>query len=301
MEIFNIRLTELSQSEVRRYAGLRKSAFDEKKLASAKDNALILSEPRASMENFLYNDETGTVTLTQEMSSLLNKEQVNLDGASIRKHLKGSVRVIFLAVTIGEAIEKTVSDTFDSGDYSDALLLDAAATTAVEAAADELCRQLKLKYAREGFTLTPRFSPGYGDFPLEAQRGVLPLTGGDKISIKLTENSMLSPRKSITALVGLKPVEAEEHEEILSFEEEKDIFTAKTSSIEKNNFLSCEKCSLKGGKSIESEKSDFERQKEPIDTITLESKKTTLKTSENEKIFSPCESCPKKDCLARRS
>ena len=53
--------------------------------------------------------------------------------------------------------------------------------------------------------MTPRFSPGYGDLPIELQRDFLTLLDASrKIGLTATESSMLVPSKSITALIGIR-------------------------------------------------------------------------------------------------
>ena len=52
--------------------------------------------------------------------------------------------------------------------------------------------------------MTSRFSPGYGDFPLDYQRELLALTDAPrKIGLMVTSGSIMVPRKSITALIGI--------------------------------------------------------------------------------------------------
>ena len=48
-----------------------------------------------------------------------------------------------------------------------------------------------------------RFSPGYGDWPLEDQLDMIRLTEAYKIGLSLSTSLMLIPRKSITAIIGL--------------------------------------------------------------------------------------------------
>ena len=53
-------------------------------------------------------------------------------------------------------------------------------------------------------TLGRRFSPGYGDLPLEAQRILFPMLDvSRRIGITLTDSLLMIPSKSVTALVGV--------------------------------------------------------------------------------------------------
>ena len=56
----------------------------------------------------------------------------------------------------------------------------------------------------EGKFLKPRFSPGYGDLPLEMQRDIFRvLDCSRKIGLTLNESLLMSPSKSVTAIVGI--------------------------------------------------------------------------------------------------
>ena len=108
-----------------------------------------------------------------------------------------------MAATVGEAIEKQVTKSFDEGRYSFSVLLDAAATAAVEQVADAMEKTIHNEVKRLGLAMKWRFSPGYGDWPIQQQTEILQLAGGSQIGISLTESLMLMPRKSITAVIGL--------------------------------------------------------------------------------------------------
>ena len=56
---------------------------------------------------------------------------------------------------------------------------------------------------RQGYMMKWRFSPGYGDWPIQQQPEILELAKGSVIGVSLTESLMLMPRKSITAIIGL--------------------------------------------------------------------------------------------------
>ena len=62
---------------------------------------------------------------------------------------------------------------------------------------------LRPQFAKEGFAMRWRFSPGYGDWDIHAQPELLRLTQAESIGISLTESLMLRPRKSVTAVIGL--------------------------------------------------------------------------------------------------
>ena len=57
---------------------------------------------------------------------------------------------------------------------------------------------------REGLFTRPRYSPGYGDLPLGLQREISRILNMPKeIGVSLTEALLMTPSKSVTALVGV--------------------------------------------------------------------------------------------------
>ena len=89
---------------------------------------------------------------------------------------------------------------------SRAVILQACAASLLEAYCDECCGALAGRGAAEGLFLRPRFSPGYGDFPITFQRPLLEaLEAPKRIGLTATEAMMLTPTKSVTAVVGLSP------------------------------------------------------------------------------------------------
>ena len=108
-----------------------------------------------------------------------------------------------MAVTAGEEIEKEVTKKFQRGEYTSSILLDAAATTAVEQAADAMEKTIEQNPLIRGYSMRWRFSPGYGDWPLSQQTDLFRLSNAETIGIRLSSSMMMIPRKSITAIIGL--------------------------------------------------------------------------------------------------
>ena len=191
---YNAPLTELDLNEVRRYAGLQTSEFSKQLLTTAVDELRLLAKPQSCWHLYDYNAETGQVKADQPY---------RLPGRSITNHLAIATKVIFLAATVGKKVEEAITAYFNEGNYTLAILLDAAATAAVEKIANDLERTLRPQFAAHGYQFLSRFSPGYGDWDITAQKRVLPLTDGETIGLELTPAMMLVPRKSITAVIGL--------------------------------------------------------------------------------------------------
>ena len=83
-------------------------------------------------------------------------------------------------------------------------VLQACAAAYTEEQADLAQADIEVYAAARGLYLRPRYSPGYGDFPLTCQRFLFEaLQVSKKIGITLTENCFMLPTKSITGVVGL--------------------------------------------------------------------------------------------------
>ena len=193
MPIYKPSLRELDLTEVRRYAGLAKADFDEKMIEEAAQEALLLIAPQSAYQAYGYDCREGKI---------LSPSPLPLTG-TVLKHLSGCEKVLAISATIGAGIVAAITEHFQEGRYAHSVLLDAAATEAVEETANALEKMLAPKIKAQGFAFRWRFSPGYGSWPLEAQRELMPLTGAAEIGLSLTESLMLEPRKSITAIIGL--------------------------------------------------------------------------------------------------
>lgn len=121
-------------------------------------------------------------------------------GADIRAHLAGCGQVVLLAATLGAEAESLLRQT-QARSMADAVILDAAASAAIENVCDNLC--LDLSSALAPRHLTGRFSPGYGDLPLGQQAALCRILEVDRrIGVSLSPGGLMLPQKSVTALVG---------------------------------------------------------------------------------------------------
>ena len=203
MPIYNVPLLQVDAKETRRYAGLRKAVFDESFIEEACEDALLLASPKGIWQVYDYDCESQQVK---------GNPPWKIEGEKIGAHLAGCDKVVLLSATVGEAIEEEVTKRFQRGEYTSSLLLDAAATTAVEQVADGMEKAIRSKAAAKGYGMRWRFSPGYGDWPIEEQPKLLRGSHGEEIGISLTESLMLIPRKSITAVIGLYREKGEKEE-----------------------------------------------------------------------------------------
>lgn len=71
----------------------------------------------------------------------------------------------------------------------------------VEALMDELESEAREAVERDGGTLAPRRSPGYGELPLSLSAEIIAkLDATKRIGVSLTDSMLLVPSKSVTAI-----------------------------------------------------------------------------------------------------
>ena len=134
----------------------------------------------------------------------LPQAQLRLPGSSIAAHLTGARQCALMAVTLGMQTERVHRALEASGSMTQLLLFDAACSAYAEYMADVCQNEVAEAAARCGLQVRGRFSPGYGDLPLQVQPGLLAaLDAGRRLGITLTDSLLMIPRKSITAIVAL--------------------------------------------------------------------------------------------------
>ena len=126
-----------------------------------------------------------------------------LPGEDVHKHLTGCEQAILLAVTLGPGVDAQIRRA-SVGDIAAGVASDALGSALAEQAADAAEAQLRQWAATEGKYLTGRFSPGYGDWDIAVQPLVAAaLDTVRKAGLCVTDTNLMTPRKSVTALLGV--------------------------------------------------------------------------------------------------
>ncbi|RHV69732.1 Vitamin B12 dependent methionine synthase activation subunit [Clostridium sp. OM02-18AC] len=122
---------------------------------------------------------------------------------SLERNLKDCEQILLFAATLGSQVD-VLLHRYNMIQMSKAVVMQAASVAMLETFCDEENQKLKEAYQEKGWYLRPRFSPGYGDFPLECQRQIAPaLELSKRIGVTLTDSLLMAPSKSVTAVIGL--------------------------------------------------------------------------------------------------
>lgn len=180
--------------EVYRYMGIKSSEEISKDL-DLKVNKIIKEAQEAA--------EFKTVSKyfnIERKEEILNLGFCQTSSKALKKNLCGCEKILLFAATLGMNYERRLSFFSESSPF-DALVWHAAGTEILEKKADDF---LKQKSQEDKVFFKPRFSPGYGDLPLELQKDIFSALKPEKyIGAYLTNSMLMVPSKTITALAGV--------------------------------------------------------------------------------------------------
>lgn len=123
---------------------------------------------------------------------------------SLSKCLDMCSNIILLAATIGIGADRLISRYMQTRP-SKGVIMQAVGSAAIECWLDHACEELR-EELKDAYTLRPRFSCGYGDLSLSMQTAIFAALQPEKsIGLTLNESLLMTPQKSVTAIIGLCP------------------------------------------------------------------------------------------------
>ena len=197
----NVKLKELNRSEIYRYLGYKNTPDDiVRGIIDECEDKII------SILTGAYSWDIFDIAESKDGVEVLNTELV-LTGQSIKTHLTGCKKVVLLCATLGVEADKLIRQ-MEFKDMAKALVLDTAASVAIEQICDEAEHEIKSNF--NNWYMTYRFGVGYGDLSLNYEHIILDiLSAGKHIGLYSSENDTLIPRKSVVCIIGLcdKPLQ----------------------------------------------------------------------------------------------
>ncbi|MHA1521537.1 MAG: hypothetical protein ACTSRK_15255 [Promethearchaeota archaeon] len=142
----------------------------------------------------------------------IQNSNVHLVSSDLTHLLEKSDRCGIIIATLGMAVDQRIKF-YGKTDLTKGVIFDAAASAYIEAYCDEVQNEFGKEYRENGLTFTFRYAPGYGDLGLEVQPLILELLQAPvKIGVSASNFFTLYPRKSITGIFGIIPIELAETE-----------------------------------------------------------------------------------------
>ena len=141
--------------------------------------------------------------LANDFSSVEIKGGHTLKSAKLADLLKDSRELVLMASTAGKEILLRREKEMMADNASLGVILDAVASESADAGLNWLQEHANTLLRRESDVLTKRFSPGYGDLDLSAQKIIHDLLDLTKIGVDITDKYILVPEKSVIAIAGI--------------------------------------------------------------------------------------------------
>ncbi len=193
-----ITLGEISKSEAARYMGIRTAPDNMTTELLDRYEKIVRSRLKP-----VYVYREAEVEFSAE-GVCLTGLPVPLTGKSIAKLLQDCDKAVVLAATVSAEADRLIRKVSVT-DMAAAVVVDALCSAAIEQVCDRAEVEIFGDMPKEQRTY--RFSPGYGDFPIELQPNMLNYINAQRrIGLSCTDSYLLTPTKSVTAIIGIKTV-----------------------------------------------------------------------------------------------
>lgn len=163
----------------------------------------LIDECLAEVREMLQYKVCYAILTAKTDSNIISLSCGQITSRNLAKNLSGCDKAIIFAATIGIGIDRLISK-YSRLSPAKALCLQAIGAERVEALCNAFCEKMESEFQGKGESLRPRFSPGYGDLPLETQKMIFSLLDCPKrIGVTLGDTLLMSPSKSVTAFIGI--------------------------------------------------------------------------------------------------
>ena len=132
---------------------------------------------------------------------------LTLKSQKMARAMTGAEQLVCFVATIGRKIDIKIERLMDLGRIANAYTCDALGSGAVESVAERFQSGFGRNFSdHEVHTAAGiRFSPGYCDWQVTEQHKLFSLVDAEAIGVTLDKSSLMTPRKSISAVFGLYP------------------------------------------------------------------------------------------------
>ncbi len=185
----------LRKKEALRYAGTKETDG----IASA-----LLAECWAEIEDKLVYKVCYRMFPVVALEEGLSLGFTQTQSETVKRGLQGCDTLVLFAATVGSAPDRLVAR-YGKLSPARALMMQVIGAERIESLCDAFEEEMREKAKEMGKSLRPRFSAGYGDFSLSVQKDIFAvLDCPRKIGLTLNDSLLMSPTKSVTALLGIE-------------------------------------------------------------------------------------------------
>lgn len=188
---------DMRTREAVRYLGYGRHAIDERTLQLVEDSFQELEQIVTA--KFIYRIFETTFPDTD----VLTIGKMKIKSKNLSRNLKGCHQAAVFGATLGTGVD-VLMKRYSLTDMAKAVVLQACAAAMLEEYCDEVQGKIAEELEKKKLYLRPRFSPGYGDYSILHQDDILRMLDTAKtIGLTMTESYMLTPTKSVTAVIGI--------------------------------------------------------------------------------------------------
>lgn len=192
--------------EIIRYLGYKHGAQPEPQVMDRIEHCVNelqkLIAPKSVYQMFsVFRDEKETIII----------DTMKIHSRHLARNLKGCREVCLFAATLGIGPDRLIQRA-QIRRIADAVIYQAASAAMIETYCDQINEEITQSARQRGMYTRPRFSPGYGDLPLELQKDFLQILKTSKnIGLTLTDSLLMMPSKSVSAIIGLADTDEKCH------------------------------------------------------------------------------------------
>jgi len=184
---------EINTKEILRYAGCKKPS---------QDVELLLNEALRQTEGKLTYSVCFCKVPINIKENLVDLSFAKIESTHLAKCLNGCDSAVIFAATIGLNIDRLIAKSSKTSP-SLSVMLQSLGAERIESLCNKFEEYISSE-SSEKIYLKPRFSPGYGDLPIDFQRQIFSLLNCNKhIGLSLNDSLIMSPSKSVTAIIGI--------------------------------------------------------------------------------------------------
>ena len=195
----------ITRKEVIRYLGYGQNIPDDKVMELI-NNCIKEVEAAAKPKNVYRRFD---VFISED--DVISVAGLTIESHNLAKNLRGCSEAVLFAATLGTDVDRLLNKALKL-DIAKAAVIQAAAAAAIEDYCNDCQNDITAKVKKEGLYVRPRFSPGYGDFDIHHQDDILRmLDTAKKIGLTMTDSYMLTPTKSVTAIIGISDTQEKCH------------------------------------------------------------------------------------------
>lgn len=182
----------INRKEILRYCGCK---TEDESLVALINECLLETENK-----FSYKVCYCLLPVTVD-ENLCDFDLCRFTSSHLAMNLNGCDKAIIFCATVGIEIDRMIKK-YAHISPTKALVFQAIGSERVESFCDVICKDLSDEF--EAIS-KPRFSPGYGDLRLETQKSIFQILYCERnIGVCLNDSLLMTPSKSVTAIVGLK-------------------------------------------------------------------------------------------------